>query len=104
MGCGCAGRNRVSPGSGSTFLMPKMRQLTIPFIILSSSMPEPEKKKLKIAISIFMFWPNTGGLQAHAELLCKYLRERGHEVCVVTRAASQPLKSRDFLFFNEKAS
>jgi glycosyltransferase involved in cell wall biosynthesis len=67
-------------------------------------MPEPEKKKLKIAISIFMFWPNTGGLQAHAELLCKYLRERGHEVCVVTRAASQPLKSRDFLFFNETAS
>jgi glycosyltransferase involved in cell wall biosynthesis len=67
-------------------------------------MAEPEKKKLKIAISIFMFWPNTGGLQAHAELLCKYLQERGHDVCVVTRAASQPLKGRDFLFFNETVS
>jgi glycosyltransferase involved in cell wall biosynthesis len=67
-------------------------------------MPEPEKRKLKIAISIFMFWPNTGGLQAHAELLCKYLQERGHDVFVVTRAASQPLRGTDFLFFSEPAS
>ena len=32
------------------------------------------------------------------------MQERGHDVCVVTRAASQPLKDRDFLFFNETAS
>lgn len=51
-----------------------------------------------------MFWPNTGGLQAHAELLCKHLQERDHDVVVVTRAASRPLQGLDYLFFNEPAS
>ncbi len=61
-------------------------------------MAEPEKKKLKIAISIFMFWQNTGGLQAHAELLCKYLRERGHDVRVVTRAGQPAVERPRFSF------
>ena len=40
---------------------------------------------LKIAISVWSFTPNTGGLQAHAQNLCKHLRERGHLVQAVTR-------------------
>lgn len=58
-------------------------------------------RKLKIAISIWMFKPGTGGLQAHAESLCRELMERGHEVVVVTRAYSKVPEFLDYLYFNE---
>lgn len=61
-------------------------------------------RKLKIGISIWSFTPNAGGLQAHAELLCRNLLKRGHEVVVVTRAATHRLQGRDYLFFNEPES
>ena len=58
-------------------------------------------QKLKIAISIWSFTPNTGGLQAHAQSLCKHLMSRGHEVVVVTRSATKIPSGADYLFFNE---
>jgi glycosyltransferase involved in cell wall biosynthesis len=61
-------------------------------------------RKLKIGISIWSFTPNTGGLQAHAEQLCRNLMKRGHEVVVVTRAGRHRLEGRDYLFFNEPES
>jgi len=60
-------------------------------------------KKLRIAISIWMFKPGTGGLQAHAEMLCKELEKLGHEVILVTRAYSKVPKYLDYLYFNEPA-
>jgi glycosyltransferase involved in cell wall biosynthesis len=63
-----------------------------------------ENRKLKIGISIWSFTPNTGGLQAHAEQLCRNLMERGHEVVVVTRAARHMLRGSDYLLFNEPES
>jgi glycosyltransferase involved in cell wall biosynthesis len=48
-----------------------------------------------------MFKPGTGGLQAHAESLCRELMERGHEVVVVTRAYSRVPEYLDYLYFNE---
>jgi glycosyltransferase involved in cell wall biosynthesis len=64
------------------------------------AMTEP---KLKIAISIWCFKPETGGLQAYAEQLCWELQRRGHDVFVVTRAATRVPQGRDYLFFNERA-
>ena len=61
-------------------------------------------RKLKIGISIWSFTPNVGGLQAHAEQLCRNLQKRGHEVVVVTRAARHKLEGMDYLFFNEPES
>jgi glycosyltransferase involved in cell wall biosynthesis len=57
--------------------------------------------RLKIGISVWSFTPNTGGLQAHAQLLCQYLQKRGHDVTVITRSASRVPKGVDYLFFNE---
>ena len=48
-----------------------------------------------------MFKPGTGGLQSHAEHLCRALLQRGHEVTVVTRAYSFVPEFRDYLFANE---
>ena len=59
------------------------------------------ERKLKIAISIWSFTPNTGGLQAHAQSLCKHLIARGHEVVVVTRSATKIPSGGDYLFYNE---
>lgn len=59
------------------------------------------ERKLKIAISIWSFTPNTGGLQAHAQCLCKHLMARGHEVVVVTRSATKVPVGADYLFCNE---
>ena len=56
---------------------------------------------MKIAVSIWSFAPNTGGLQAHAQNLCKHLQMRGHEVWVITRSASRIPVFDDYLFFNE---
>ena len=64
---------------------------------------EPERR-LKIAISFFCFKPNTGGLQALAEQLAQHLQRRGHDVVVVTRAATRVPHGRDYLFFNEPNS
>jgi glycosyltransferase involved in cell wall biosynthesis len=50
-----------------------------------------------------MFKPGTGGLQAHAEHLCRHLQHRGHEVVLVTRAYTRVPHFRDYLFFNEPA-
>ncbi len=61
-------------------------------------------RKLKIGVSIWSFTPNVGGLQAHAEQLCRNLQKRGHEVIVVTRAARHKLEGNDYLFFNEPES
>jgi glycosyltransferase involved in cell wall biosynthesis len=61
------------------------------------------ERKLKIAISIWCFKPETGGLQAYAEQLCWELQRRGHDVVVVTRAATRVPQRRDYLFFNERA-
>lgn len=58
-------------------------------------------RKLKIGISIWSFTPNTGGLQAHAQLLCQHLQKRGHDVTVITRSATRVPKNGDYLFFNE---
>lgn len=58
-------------------------------------------RRLKIGISIWSFTPNTGGLQAHAENLCRYLLARDHEVWVVTRSATRVPVQDDYLFFNE---
>jgi glycogen synthase len=58
-------------------------------------------ERLKIAISIWTFTPNTGGLQSHAENLCKHLKQRGHEVHVITRSATRIPISGDYLFHNE---
>ena len=58
-------------------------------------------RKLRIAISIWSFTPGTGGLQAHAQSLCKHLMSRGHEVVVVTRSVTKIPKCSDYLFFNE---
>jgi|GEM_PF-1313027 len=72
---------------------------------LSSAGPKPplavQNSKLKIGISIWSFTPGTGGLQAHAELLCQYLQKRGHAVTVITRSATQIPQGGDYLFFNE---
>ena len=62
------------------------------------------KRRLKIAISFFCFKPNTGGLQALAEQLSQHLQQRGHDVVVVTRAATRVPHGRDYLFFNEPNS
>jgi glycosyltransferase involved in cell wall biosynthesis len=62
------------------------------------------ERKLKIAISIWCFKPQTGGLQAYAEQLCWELQRRGHDVFVVTRAATRVPQGRDYLFFNERAA
>jgi glycosyltransferase involved in cell wall biosynthesis len=62
------------------------------------------QRKLKIAISILCFRPDTGGLQAHAEQLSLHLQKRGHDVVVVTRAATRVPQWRDYLFFNEPSS
>lgn len=62
------------------------------------------ERKLKIAISIWCFKPETGGLQAYAEQLCWQLQRRGHDVVVVTRAATRVPQGRDYLFFNERAA
>ena len=62
------------------------------------------QRRLKIAISISCFRPDTGGQQAHAEQLAQHLRERGHDVVVVTRAATRVPHGRDYLFFNEPSS
>jgi glycosyltransferase involved in cell wall biosynthesis len=48
-----------------------------------------------------MFKPGTGGLQSHAEHLCRALLQRNHEVTVVTRAYSFVPQFRDYLFANE---
>ena len=58
-------------------------------------------QKLKIAISIWSFTPNTGGLQAHAQSLCKHLMALGHEVVVVTRSVTKIPKGGDYLLFSE---
>jgi len=60
-----------------------------------------ETRKLKIGISVWSFAPNTGGLQAHAQLLCRYLQKRGHDVTVITRSTSRVPQNGDYLFFNE---
>jgi glycosyltransferase involved in cell wall biosynthesis len=62
------------------------------------------KRKLRIAISIWCFKPETGGLQAYAEQLCWELQRHGHDVVVVTRAATRVPQGRDYLFFNERAA
>jgi glycosyltransferase involved in cell wall biosynthesis len=61
------------------------------------------RRQLKIGISIWSFTPNTGGLQAHAQNLCKHLRLRGQEVTVITRSATRIPVRDDYLFFNEPA-
>jgi glycosyltransferase involved in cell wall biosynthesis len=66
-------------------------------------MTKGAKRPLKIALSIWMFKPGTGGLQAHAEQLCRALRLKGHEVVVITRAYSRVPEALDFLFYNEPA-
>ncbi len=48
-----------------------------------------------------MFKPGTGGLQGHAEQLCRQLESQGHEVVLMTRAYSRVPQFRDYLFFNE---
>lgn len=63
-----------------------------------------EMRKLKIGISVWSFAPNTGGLQAHAQLLCQYLQKNGHDVTVITRSASRVPKGGDYLFFNEPST
>jgi glycosyltransferase involved in cell wall biosynthesis len=62
------------------------------------------QRRLKIGISIWCFKPETGGLQAYAEQLCWALQRRGHDVVVVTRAATRVPHGRDYLFFNERAA
>jgi glycosyltransferase involved in cell wall biosynthesis len=62
------------------------------------------QRRLKIAISIWCFKPETGGLQAYAEQLCWQLQGLGHDVFVVTRAATRVPQGRDYLFFNERAA
>jgi glycosyltransferase involved in cell wall biosynthesis len=62
------------------------------------------QRKLKIAISILCFRPGTGGQQAHAEQLAQHLQELGHDVVVVTRAATRVPHGTDYLFFNEATS
>ena len=56
---------------------------------------------LRIGVSIYMFKPGTGGLQSHAEQLCRHLAGRGHKVVLITRAFSRVPHFRDYLFFNE---
>lgn len=64
----------------------------------------PPQRKLRIALSIWSFTPNTGGLQAHAQLLCQHLLRRGHEVHVITRSAARIPVFNDYLFYNEPDS
>jgi glycogen synthase len=71
--------------------------------VLSPETAVPNRK-LKIGISIWSFTPNTGGLQSHAQLLCKYLQKRGHDVTVITRSVTRVPKFADYLFFNESES
>jgi len=66
-----------------------------------STMESSKNPRLKIGISVWSFTPGTGGLQAHAESLCRHLRARGHEVSVVTRSATRVPVQGDYLFFNE---
>jgi glycosyltransferase involved in cell wall biosynthesis len=62
-------------------------------------MPEA---RLKIAITVWCFRPNTGGLQAYVEQLSTQLQELGHDVIVVTRAATRVPRGSDYLLFNEQ--
>jgi glycosyltransferase involved in cell wall biosynthesis len=64
-------------------------------------MTATETRKLKLGISVWRFTPNTGGLQAHAQLLCQHLMRRGHDVTVITRSATRVPKGGDYLFYNE---
>lgn len=59
------------------------------------------ERRLRICLSIYMFKPCTGGLQGHAEQLCRHLARRGHEVVLITRAFTRMPHFRDYLFFNE---
>jgi glycosyltransferase involved in cell wall biosynthesis len=60
-----------------------------------------DDRRLRIGLSIYMFKPGTGGLQSHAEQLCRHLQARGHEVTVVTRAVARVPEFMDYLYFNE---
>ena len=70
----------------------------------SNALPEADIRKLRIGVSLWSFTPGTGGLQAHAEQLCRQLSHRGHDVVIITRAFSRVLTFRDYLFFNESES
>ncbi len=61
-------------------------------------------KLLTIGISIRLYTPNSGGLQHHAASLIRHLRERGHNVIIVTRAVTRAPSYQDFFYFSESAS
>src|SRR6516165_7404539 len=83
-------------GNGGSRTFPR------PFLVIRrANIPNLNQRKLKIAISIWTFAPNTGGLQAHARLLCHNLQKLGHDVTVITRSATRVPQGRDYLFFNE---
>jgi glycosyltransferase involved in cell wall biosynthesis len=56
---------------------------------------------MRIGLSIRTFYPQGGGLQAHAERLCHELRARGHEVTVLTRSTVHVPSFDDYQSFSQ---
>lgn len=56
---------------------------------------------MKIGLTIRTFYPQSGGMQAHAERLVHELQAKGHEVTVVTRSISHTPSYQDYFFFSE---
>ncbi|MEJ1936151.1 glycosyltransferase family 4 protein, partial [Nostoc sp. NIES-2111] len=50
------------------------------------------------------FYPQSGGLQVHAEKLAHELVARGHQVTIVTRSISRTPSYQDYFFFSEEIS
>ncbi|MCW9680029.1 glycosyltransferase family 4 protein [Dolichospermum planctonicum UHCC 0167] len=59
---------------------------------------------MKVGITIRTFYPQSGGLQAHAEKLAKELIANGHQVTIVTRSVSHTPSYQDYFFFSESIS
>ena len=59
---------------------------------------------MKIGITIRTFYPQSGGLQVHAEKLAHELVAKGHQVKIVTRSISHTPSYQDYFFFCEDIS
>ncbi|MEA5516901.1 glycosyltransferase family 4 protein [Nodularia sp. UHCC 0506] len=59
---------------------------------------------MKIGITIRTFYPQSGGLQVHAEKLAHELVAKGHQVTIVTRSISHTPSYQDYFFFSEQIS
>lgn len=59
---------------------------------------------MRIGLTIRTFYPQSGGMQSHAESLIRKLEKAGHEVVIATRSVSHTPSFQDFFFFSESVS